>query len=303
MTTDDVAVTIVVPVFNRNESLRRTIAGILAQSDRVSVVIVDDGSSPEFAAAVDNVAALGPIDVVHQANRGPAAARNAALDHTRSPFVMFVDSDDALAEGALAVIDRHLACRGDIGMVCGAVRIDMPGRPATTVYPDVLRGAPWGKLGVLPGSFVVRSDIVRAVGGYDEALRFGENTDLILRLAEECRRRSLALVATEDVLCVHHKDVSDERRYDAKRVDAAIHLLRRGRFDLAASDQRARLHAIAAVNAARIGRYTMSVKHAGLAVFTEPRKPHHLLRLAFSLTGPLARRRWLRNDRGTAGSL
>src|SRR5690349_13190983 len=98
--------TVIVPVFDRIELLRRAIATIASQSDSVAVVVVDDGSSTEVAAAVDELATDGsPVAVIHQPNRGPAAARNAGLKVASSRFVMFLDSDDELAEGAFAVLD------------------------------------------------------------------------------------------------------------------------------------------------------------------------------------------------------
>jgi glycosyltransferase involved in cell wall biosynthesis len=291
----EVDLTVIVPVFNRNESLKRAVATVVSQSDRISVVIIDDGSSSEFAAVADELAATcaATVRVVHQTNQGPAAARNVGLGVTTSRFVMFLDSDDELADSAFTAIDHHLL-RGDgVGMVCGAIRVVSPGGAARIDPPVVLPGVPWARLSWVCGSFAVRTDIARAVGGYDEALGFGENTDFILRLAEECRKRSLGVAGTNDVLCVYNQ-APEERRYDAKRLDAAIHLLRRGRLDLHIPSERARLHAIAAVNAARVGRYPLSMKHAALASLTEPGNRRHLARLALSLTGPLARRRWLR---------
>ena len=289
-----IELTVIVPVFNRNESLGRAIATITSQSDRIAIVVVDDGSAPEFAAAADELAAKVPtVHVVHQTNQGPGAARNAGLGLTTSRFVMFLDSDDELADTALVAVDRYLLRHDDVGMLCGAVRVVSAGGDATTVHPAVAPAVPWAKLSELPGSFAVRTAIAHAVGGYDEALFFGENTDFILRLAEECRRCSLKIAATDDILSIHYR-APDERHYDAKRLDAAIYLLRRGRFDLQVPSERARLHAIGAVNAARVGRYGLAVRHAALALRTEPRNPRHLARLALSLTGPVARRRWLK---------
>lgn len=287
-------VAVVVPVFNRTESLRRAVDSVVAQSYRVSVVIVDDGSAPDFAHAADALAASRPgVQVVHQTNTGPAGARNAGLGVIDSPFVMFLDSDDELDGAALSAVDRHLRQQDDVGMVCGAVRVVPAGGEARTDHPVLLPGVPWTRLSWVCGSFAVRTDIARAIGGYDEALRFGENTDFILRLAEECRNRSLGVAVIDDVLATYHEP-SDDRRYDAQRLDAALHLLRRGRLDLALPGERARLHAIAAVNAARLGRYRLSVGQAARAAITEPANPRHVLRLAVSLTGPIARRRWLR---------
>jgi glycosyltransferase involved in cell wall biosynthesis len=290
-----VTLSVIVALFNRNEPLRRAVQSIVSQSDSIAVVVVDDGSQPQFARAADELAAVYPsVRVVHQANRGPAAARNAGLAAAESSAVMFLDSDDELAGDAFAAIDRDLLQRDDVGMVCGAVRV-VSADGATRIDPPVLLpGVPWTRLSRLCGSFAVRADIARAVGGYDEALRFGENTDLILRLAEECRARSLAVGVIDAVLFTYHEP-SDDRRYDAQRLDAVLHLLRRGRLDLTLPSERARLHAIAAVNAARLGRYRLSVEQAAQAALAEPRSPRHMLRLALSLTGPVARRRWLRS--------
>lgn len=287
--------TVIVPVFDRDETLRRAVASIVSQSDSVSVVIVDDGSAPQFAAVADELGASsgGIVEVVHQPNRGPAAARNVGLIRSRSPYVLFLDSDDELTETALAVLDHYLQEREDVGMVCGATRIVSPVAGVRIKHPEPNPVLPWAMLNQLAGSFAVRAEVAHAVGGYDEALRYSENSDFVMRLAQECHRRSLIIAATSEVFCIHYEG-ADERRYDGRRLEAAIHLLHRGRFDLELSSKRAALHGIAAVNAGRLGRYRLSVKHAALAALTEPRNPRHFLRLAFSLTGPVAKHRWLR---------
>jgi glycosyltransferase involved in cell wall biosynthesis len=288
--------TVVVPVRDRNESLRRAVASVLSQSDRLCVVIVDDGSVPEFAAVADELAAAGGpgVQVVHQVNGGPAAARNAGLRVARTPYVMFLDSDDELAGKAFAAIAENLLNRHEVGLVCGAVRVEFPGGETRIEVPIAFPGVPWADLSGLSGSFAVRTEIARAVGGYDETLSFGENTDFILRVADECRRSGFEVANTNSVLSIYHRTTSDDRRYDARRLDAAMHLLERGRFDLELPSERAKLHAIAAVTAARLGRYRLSVRHAALAALTEPRRLRHYARLALSLCGPPGRSRWLR---------
>ena len=289
----ELELTVVVPVFDRAASVTRALATILSQPGNISVVVVDDGSSPECAAALDELPTEGSrVRLLRQRNQGPAAARNAGLGLTTSRYVMFLDSDDELAEAAVAAVNALL--QGGVGLLCGAVRVVSPDGTVCTKRPAALPGVPWGKLSSLAGSFVVRTDVARAVGGYDKALRFGENTDFILRVAEECRKRSLGVAATDDVLSVYYT-AFDERRYDGERLDAAVHLLRRGRFDLEVPGVRARLHGIAAVNASRLKRYGLAVRHSLLAALVQPRNPRHLVRLALSLSGPAARRLWLRS--------
>ena len=140
--------TVIVPVLNRNESLRRAIRSILSLAPKVSVIIVDDGSLPQFSAVADQIAANsgGLVQAMHQPNRGPASARNGGLRLATSRFVMFLDSDDELAGGASAAINRFLLRHDDVGLLCGAVRVVSPDGASRADLPAVTPGVPWAKL-------------------------------------------------------------------------------------------------------------------------------------------------------------
>nr|WP_161556690.1 CDP-glycerol glycerophosphotransferase family protein [Micromonospora acroterricola] len=100
-------VTIIVPVYNVEDYLPETLESIAAQTvfAQCRVILVDDGSTDgsdllakQFAAEHPNVTAL------QQANSGPGAARNLALDMADTPYVAFVDSDDLLPPRAIEVL-------------------------------------------------------------------------------------------------------------------------------------------------------------------------------------------------------
>ena len=141
------------------------------------------------------------------------------------------------------------------------------------------------------GSFVIRRTLFETIGGYDAALHFGENTDLLLRVAEYATARDVKVVAVNKPT-VRYWAATDQAGYDRARLSAAEHLLSRGRFDLVARASRARLHGIAAVNASRCGHYARAVRHSVAAVRLDPRQWRHVLRLGVALTGPLGRWWW-----------
>lgn len=96
--------------FNRAHTLPRALDSVLAQDwQDWEVVVVDDGSSD------DTRAVLGRYDdprirlVAHEVNRGVTAAKNTGFDHCRGEWIATLDSDDALAPGALATFMRVLA--------------------------------------------------------------------------------------------------------------------------------------------------------------------------------------------------
>lgn len=104
-----VFVSIVIPVYNVREYVGECVESVLRWSgDDIEVVLVDDGSTDGSGDVCDEYAARDArVRVVHQANQGVAAARNAGLGMARGKWVWFVDSDDYID----AVAAREMAER------------------------------------------------------------------------------------------------------------------------------------------------------------------------------------------------
>ena len=96
-TSDDAAVaavSVVMPLYNKEAVVGRALASIKAQTFRdFEVIVVDDGSTDGSAAVVDETDDPR-IRLVRQDNAGPAAARNRGLEEARSDLVAFLDGDD-----------------------------------------------------------------------------------------------------------------------------------------------------------------------------------------------------------------
>lgn len=94
---------VIVPVYNVAPYLEQCLDSILSQSYSVlEVIVVDDGSTDGSGAICDTYAERDArIRLIHQANAGLSAARNAAMDVMRGDFFVCVDSDDWLPEDAL----------------------------------------------------------------------------------------------------------------------------------------------------------------------------------------------------------
>lgn len=92
-------VSIVVPVFNVGEYVGECLESLRTQTYRnIEVIVVDDGSTDESGAICDATGATDPrFKVVHQANAGLSAARNAGIEMARGEWIAFVDSDDAVS--------------------------------------------------------------------------------------------------------------------------------------------------------------------------------------------------------------
>lgn len=124
------AVSVVIPAYNPPINLfQKCITTVLGQElEQIEIIVVDDGSEPDKARAIDNIAALDSrIRVIHQPNGGEGAARNRGLDSARGEYIVFVDSDDGLAKGWLCRAVQ-IADNTDSSIVMGRV-MQVPGVP------------------------------------------------------------------------------------------------------------------------------------------------------------------------------
>ena len=104
---------IVIPVYNVENTLDRCVESVLHQGiGDFEVILVDDGSRDRSAAICDEWQAKDAhILVIHQENRGLSAARNAGISRATGELITFVDSDDFLKEGTysgiIALAERY----------------------------------------------------------------------------------------------------------------------------------------------------------------------------------------------------
>ena len=89
-------ISIIVPVYKVEPYLSQCIDSLTCQTySHLEIILVDDGSPDNCGKICDEYAAADDrIKVIHQANRGVSAARNAALAIANGEYVMFVDGDD-----------------------------------------------------------------------------------------------------------------------------------------------------------------------------------------------------------------
>lgn len=113
------AISVIIPVYNTKKYLRACLESVLAQSDAVAqIIIVDDGSSDGSAEMAETFARRFPvIELYRRDNAGVAAARNFGLSRATGDYVMFVDSDDLLPQGAVKKLrDALEADRAEIAV-------------------------------------------------------------------------------------------------------------------------------------------------------------------------------------------
>ena len=199
-------VSVIVPTYNRASSLPRAIDSALEQTiGDLEVVVVDDGSTDHTASVLADYDDPRVRPVVHATNRGANVARNTGIDHARGEYVAFLDSDDEWHREKLERQLEALEGRADdwIGAYCDAT-FDLSGTSgrlrsaAATVLAraDEKQTTEGGDEliaeiladDVQPGAgstLLVRTDVARAVGGFDEELDRFQDPEFCVRILQE----------------------------------------------------------------------------------------------------------------------
>ena len=96
-------ISIIIPVFNVENYLKRCLDSILAQTFReFQVYIVDDGSTDQTGVICDEYAKKDKrITVIHKQNEGVSIARNTAIEMATGEYFLFFDGDDHVEENCL----------------------------------------------------------------------------------------------------------------------------------------------------------------------------------------------------------
>lgn len=171
------SITVVVPTVDRVDLLRRCLRGLAGHD----VLVVHDGD----AGVVALLAELA-VPGLQVAERGVSAKRNAGWRAASSELVAFTDDDCEPVPGWL---DACADVAADADLVAGPVR-PHPEDTATGLWARTVTAE---QPGFYPGcNLVVRRELLERVGGFDEGLHGGEDTDLAWRVREAGGRAAWA---------------------------------------------------------------------------------------------------------------
>lgn len=183
-------VSVVIPAYNAEPFIHRTVASVLSQTfGDLEVLVVDDGSTDATATIVQ--AFDDRVRLIPQANAGVAAARNRGLAEARGEFVAFIDHDDLWYPDKLQHQIQLLDAKPNVGLVYGNAQfVDLSDqRMWTYLAPSRLHR---GKV-LMPLfldcfipllTVVMRASLLKEVGQFVSRWHIAEDYDLFLRASE-----------------------------------------------------------------------------------------------------------------------
>jgi glycosyltransferase involved in cell wall biosynthesis len=206
------AISVILPVHNRADTLGRAIQSVLDQSFRdFELIVIDDGSKDASAKVVKGFDDPRIRFIQLPENRGGNVARNAGLKAASAPLIAFLDSDDTYLPQKLERVAAMFAERPELELLVDSfVKVQPPGsrrervvrrNPVIDDQETFKRALFTRQLWKATPSISVRRDAAMRAGMFDESLKRLQDFDFLIRVAAVARCAS-----TDEVLWVKYWD-------------------------------------------------------------------------------------------------
>ncbi|KEF32235.1 putative fucosyl transferase [Marinobacter nitratireducens] len=231
------AVSIIIPLFNKEDTIRKTLTQVLKVGPYPNeIIVVDDGSTDQSYKIAQEFSEN--ISLYRQTNKGPSSARNLGAKHARNKHLVFLDADDELVEG---VCEEHLRLRElfpksrltYVSFEIYDVLKDVSEEQILTSRLDSYESQEPREFSrfnfklienIAAGSFCIDKDIFLKSGGFDENLKIWEITDSLIRFRLHTKSQAIS----PKVLCRKNNDSRNSQfcRFQ-KNIDQHIYYSRK----------------------------------------------------------------------------
>jgi hypothetical protein len=178
-----ILVSVIIPLFDRPSMAVGAIESAVNQTHpTVEIIVVNDGSKNDLSDVVRAIAKHPNARLIHQHNRGPAAARNAGWRAASGHYVAFLDADDLMfptkieeQTKVMAAENRMFSHTSYFRLLNGEMTRNNSG--AGNRYPDIIGGC-----GIATPTVMVRRSLIDEGFAFPEDIRVGEDVVLWIRI-------------------------------------------------------------------------------------------------------------------------
>ena len=226
-------VSVIMPAYNSEKYIGKSIESVLAQDyEKFELIIVDDGSKDGTKSIVEQYAKNDiRIKLLEQANQGVSVARNKGLDTATGEYVAFLDSDDLWDADNLSVMVQAAECTKS-GLVCASMDIinaDGTKQKENTAYKDgelmdfVTNNNEirffWGI-----GSVIIRRDILEKYHiRFDEGIAIMEDIGFYIKIFAVTNLKSVPRVMAH--YCKHENSATTAA-YNPHKWEGSVEIFR-----------------------------------------------------------------------------
>lgn len=213
---------IVIPLFNKENYIKATLETVFAQTfQNFEILVVDDGSTD---GSIEIVKAFRDkrIKIFRQENKGVSVARNKGIEIASMEYICFLDADDEWNPFFLQKMYELINAYPFYQVFSAAIEIDTGGGILPALYSlskeisenvyieNYFKGSMKFSL-LFTSCAVFHKSVFQEVGGFDEKIRSGQDTDMWIRIGVH-----FPIVFLNEILCKYILDnhsLSRDKRY------------------------------------------------------------------------------------------
>lgn len=171
---------VIIPAYQAEKYIDQAVASVRSQEwpGEVQILVIDDGSTDYTAAVAQDLGA----QVLKKEQGGAASARNAGLRAAVGDWVLLLDADDVLTDGAVAAMRAALA--DSDAEVVFAMAEDFISPDLSEAQKAALKPREGAYGGVLPGCSLIRRQVFDTIGLFDDTMKSGETVAWQLKLRD-----------------------------------------------------------------------------------------------------------------------
>jgi glycosyltransferase involved in cell wall biosynthesis len=190
-TIDSPFFTVVIPTHNRSNLLKRAVASVQNQTfEDFEIIVVDDHSTDDTSFVVKSFSDPRIRYLINSREKGACGARNVGIFSAKGKWVAFLDDDDVwLPEKLQAQHELARKVNETVGLICTDYGIYKERQENPVIYKN--RPSGWVRDKLLYGGIIgclssvcVRTEVLKAIEGFDERFPSNQDQDLYLRVAE-----------------------------------------------------------------------------------------------------------------------
>lgn len=212
-------VSAIITTRNRKVLLMRAIESVLAQTySNIECIVVDDASSDETQSYCESCESIRYIRISEENSRGGNYARNLGIKEAKGKYIAFLDDDDCWLPEKIEKQVCLLKMKQCAFVYCGRC-LEYVGKEDVTCEKELLSPLYEGNLSLsiltsicaTTSTILVEKNILFEAGLFDEKLKFWQEYELTIRLAQLTH-----FYFVDEPLCVYRIDSSDSQRLTNK---------------------------------------------------------------------------------------
>ena len=185
-------ISVVIPLYNKSQSIESAVRSVLDQTLRdFELIVVDDGSTDGSADIVERIAD-SRLRLIRKTNGGVSSARNTGICNANGEYVAFLDADDLWDSGFLECISSMTGHWPDAGIYGTSYRYLADGteipaeKPLAEGFCGIVDNSQWTLAHIYCSSAVCCSRrALERVGMFDTRISYGEDLDVWWRIMLE----------------------------------------------------------------------------------------------------------------------